>query len=67
MFGPAADLRPDLEVVQQRFGELACRLGRDPESLAEGALDLAVETMAGAIQQVSLLRGHDIRAGALVA
>ena len=67
VFGPAADLRPDLEVVRQRFGELACRLGRDPESLAEGALDLAVETMAGAIQQVSLLRGHDIRAGALVA
>jgi 5-oxoprolinase (ATP-hydrolysing) len=54
-------------VVQQRFEELACRLGRDPESLAEGALDLAVETMAGAIQQVSLLRGHDIRSGALVA
>ena len=67
VFGPAADLRPDLEVVRQRFGELACRLGRDPESLAEGALDIAVETMAGAIQQVSLLRGHDIRAGALVA
>ena len=67
VFGPAADLPPDLEVVQQRFGELACRLGCDPESLAEGALDLAVETMAGAIQQVSLLRGHDIRAGALVA
>ena len=67
VFGPAADLPPDLAVVQQRFGELACRLGCDPESLAEGALDLAVETMAGAIQQVSLLRGHDIRAGALVA
>lgn len=67
VFGPAADLRPDLEVVQQRFEELACRLGRDPASIAEGALDLAVETMAGAIQQVSLLRGHDIRAGALVA
>ena len=67
VFGPAGDLPPDLEVVQQRFGELASQLGRDPESLAEGALDLAVETMAGAIQQVSLLRGHDIRAGALVA
>ncbi|QNJ27054.1 5-oxoprolinase (ATP-hydrolysing) [Synechococcus sp. SYN20] len=66
VFGPAGDLPPDLEVVQQRFGELACRLGCDLESLAEGALDLAVETMAGAIQQVSLLRGHDIRAGALV-
>ena len=26
VFGPVGDLPPDLEVVQQRFGELACRL-----------------------------------------
>lgn len=67
VFGPTADMSPDLEVVRERFQELACQLGCEPESLAEGALDLAVETMAGAIKQVSLFRGHDIRGGVLVA
>ncbi len=67
VFGPSADLGPDLEIVRHRFHELSCRLDCEPEALAEGALELAVETMAGAIQQVSLFRGHDIRGGVLVA
>ena len=67
VFGPAGDQRPDREVVQQRFAALADALGRSVEQLAEGALDLAVETMAAAIEQVSLCRGHDIRGGVLVA
>ncbi len=67
VFGPAGDQRPDPEVVQQRFAALAESLGRSPEQLAEGALELAVETMASAIEHVSLCRGHDIRGGVLVA
>jgi len=67
VFGPEGDLRPDRQIVQERFEDLAHRLGSEPEQLAEGALDIAVETMAGAIQQVSLFRGHDIRGGVLVA
>lgn len=67
VFGAAGDQRPDPEVVQQRFAALAEVLGRSPEQLAEGALELAVETMAAAIEQVSLCRGHDIRGGVLVA
>ena len=67
VFGPAANQPPDCGVVKQGFAALADDLGRSPEQLAEGALTLAVETMAAAIEQVSLGRGHDIRGGVLVA
>ena len=67
VFGPKGDLPPDLAVVQQRFAELAAPLGRSVEAVAQGALDLAVETMAAAIEQVSLFCGHDIRGGVLIA
>ena len=67
VFGPQGDQPPDLAVVQQRFAELAAPLGRSVEAVAQGALDLAVETMAAAIEQVSLLCGHDIRGGVLIA
>ncbi len=67
VFGEAGNQLPDGEVVQQRFAALAEALACTPEQLAEGALDLAVETMAAAIEQVSLCRGHDIRGGVLVA
>ena len=67
VFGLQGDQPPDLAVVQQRFTELAAPLGQSVEALAHGALDLAVETMAAAIEQVSLFCGHDIRGGVLVA
>ena len=67
VFGPQGDQPPDLAVVQQRFAELAAPLGRSVEAVAQGALDLAVETMAAAIEQVSLFCGHDIRGGVLIA
>ena len=67
VFGPDANQHPDRAVVQDRFQLLADALGTTPEALAEGALALAVETMAAAIGQVSLARGHDIRGGVLVA
>ena len=67
VFGPAADQPPDAEIVQRRFAALAEPLACSAEALAEGALDLAVETMAAAIEQVSLMRGHDIRGGVLIA
>ena len=67
LFGPSANQPPDLEIVQTRFAQLAKTIGRTPEETAEGALAIAIERMADAIRQVSLLRGHDIRAGVLVA
>ena len=67
VFGPSGDLPPDLAVVKQAFTALASQLGRSPEQLAEGALQLAIERMADAIRRVSLHRGQDIRGGVLVA
>ncbi|MGC6483212.1 MAG: hydantoinase B/oxoprolinase family protein [Synechococcus sp.] len=67
VFGPEANQLPDRQVVCEQFAALAADLKRTPEQLAEGALELAVETMAAAIEQVSLARGHDIRGGVLVA
>jgi len=67
VFGPDRNQPPDLQATRSRFLELTQRLGQEPEQLAEGALDLAVEAMAGAIRQVSLCRGHDIRGGVLIA
>ncbi len=67
LFGPSANQPPDLSVVQKRFRQLAETIGSTPEDSAEGALAIAIERMADAIRQVSLLRGHDIRGGVLVA
>lgn len=67
VFGKDRNQRPDLQATAEQFQVLAHRLGQEPEQLAEGALDLAVEAMAGAIRQVSLHRGHDIRSGVLIA
>ena len=67
VFGPDRNQPPDLRATRERFQALGQQLGQEPEQLAEGALDLAVEVMAGAIRQVSLFRGHDIRGGVLIA
>lgn len=67
VFGPDRDQPPDLQASRERFDRLSQHLGKAPVQLAEGALDLAVEAMAGAIQTVSLHQGHDIRGGVLIA
>ncbi len=65
VFGPDGRQPLDLEAVQARFTELAGRVtaatGRPttPERLAEGFLEVAVETMAHAIRHVSVRLGHD--------
>jgi 5-oxoprolinase (ATP-hydrolysing) len=68
VFGPAADETLDINIVAQRFGELAQRIssatGRDvtPEEVAGGALRIAVGAMANAVKRVSVMRGHDVTA-----
>jgi 5-oxoprolinase (ATP-hydrolysing) len=66
VFGPAADAPLDREAVVQGFGELARRItaatGRSttPESVAAGALQIAVASMANAIKRISVARGYDV-------
>ena len=65
VFGPHADQPLDLEVVQQRFAELAAAMGCSPEQAAEGALAVALEHMAEAIRRISIQQGHDLREAVL--
>ena len=65
LFGPGGDAPLDAEVVRDMFAalasEVAAATGRAPaaEALAEGFLAIAVESMAAAIRQISIARGHD--------
>lgn len=60
LFGPGGDAPLDADVVRARFADLAAELGCTPEQAAEGALAIAVETMAQAIARISIARGHDV-------
>ncbi len=65
IFGPEGNLPLDAATVRARFAELAARIGRAPEEVAEGFLTIAVANMAHAIKQVSLQRGYDVTKYAL--
>ncbi len=62
VFGPHADLPLNVEVVRQKFAQLATEIGnnRTPEQVASGFLAIAVEKMADAIKKISLQRGYDV-------
>ncbi|MEW6491192.1 MAG: hydantoinase B/oxoprolinase family protein [Cyanobacteriota bacterium] len=62
VFGPHADLPLNVEVVRQKFAQLATEIGdnRTPEQVASGFLAIAVEKMANAIKKISLQRGYDV-------
>ncbi|MFN9637475.1 MAG: hydantoinase B/oxoprolinase family protein [Synechococcaceae cyanobacterium] len=76
VFGPGGDQPADRAVVQRGFAALVASLAGgagaaaaeapSPETLADGALAIAVERMAEAIRRVSIQRGHDIRTALLV-
>jgi 5-oxoprolinase (ATP-hydrolysing) len=75
VFGPDGKQAADRAVVVRGFRDLAASLAASggpslpaptPESLAQGALTIAVERMAEAIRRVSIQRGHDIRGALLV-
>ncbi len=67
LFGSSGTQHIDLHVVVATFKELAKKLRSTPEEIAEGALTIALERMANAIKQVSIMNGNDIRNGILVA
>ena len=68
VFGAGGDQPADLEAVRSRFAELAAAVARGTtaEQVADGALAIAIETMAGAIRRISIERGHDLRGVLLV-
>jgi 5-oxoprolinase (ATP-hydrolysing) len=65
VFGPTGDQPLDTVAVRERFEALAREVAeatgeaRSPEALAEGFLQVAVESMAHAIRHVSVRQGHD--------
>jgi 5-oxoprolinase (ATP-hydrolysing) len=68
VFGATADQPLDLEVVSQKFAQLALEIGAatgqplSAELAAEGFLRVAVANMANAIKFISVQRGHDVTA-----
>lgn len=59
IFGPDQDQPLDEEVVKKKFESLAAQLNEEPRALAKHFLNVAVETMAGAIRKVSVNKGLD--------
>ncbi len=68
VFGPEGDQPLDAAVVRSKFAALAEEVGggSSPESLAEGFLTIAVQSMAEAIKKISIQRGYDVTRYALV-
>src|SRR5512140_7684 len=60
VFGPKANEALSYEVVQGKFNELAGRIGRSAEVVAEGFINIAVQQMANAIKKISVARGYDV-------
>ncbi len=66
VFGVDGNLPLDVEVVRQKFADLAAQIQaatgdtRSPEQVAQGFLAIAVEKMASAIKKISVQRGYDI-------
>ncbi|MFP5466272.1 MAG: hydantoinase B/oxoprolinase family protein [Gammaproteobacteria bacterium] len=60
VFGHDGQQALDAGVVRARFDELAARVGRSPEAVAEGFLQIAVQQMANAIKKISVARGYDV-------
>ena len=60
VFGAAANEALDAEVVRRKFDALAEQVGRKPEDVADGFLQIAVQQMANAIKKISVARGYDV-------
>lgn len=66
IFGPDENLPLDLDIVKEKFGELAARISKEtgstksPEELALGFLAVASETMCNPIRTLSEGRGHEV-------
>jgi len=66
VFGADGKAPLDADTVREGFGALAAQLGRPAEEVADGTIRIAVENMAQAIKKISVQRGHNVSAYALV-
>jgi 5-oxoprolinase (ATP-hydrolysing) len=60
MFGPKADEALSFEATLEKFNEMAKKVGRSAEEVAEGFINIAVQQMANAIKKISVARGYDV-------
>ncbi|WP_287520921.1 hydantoinase B/oxoprolinase family protein [Okeania sp. SIO2C2] len=62
VFGKDGNLPLNLEIVREKFTQLAAEIGnsKKPEEVASGYLAIAVEKMANAIKKISLEKGYDV-------
>jgi 5-oxoprolinase (ATP-hydrolysing) len=60
LFGPSGTAALDIDVVRDRFDELAARTSRSAEQVAQGFIAIAVQQMAHAIKKISVARGYDV-------
>ncbi|MEP6785113.1 MAG: hydantoinase B/oxoprolinase family protein [Sphingomonadales bacterium] len=65
LFGPDGDQPIDTEIVATKFAALSEEIATTgtrmtPRAIAEGFVRIAVESMASAIKQISIARGHDV-------
>ncbi len=65
IFGPAQDQPLDEDAVRHAFNNLAQKVGKPPEEIADGFIKIAVENMANAIKKISVQRGYDVTRYAL--
>jgi len=71
VFGPGGDQPINPEASWAVFSSLAAAMagvapGISPGQVAEGALAIAIETMAQAVRRITIQRGHDLRQALLV-
>ena len=71
VFGPGGDQPINPEASWAVLSDLAAAMagvapGITPKQVAEGALAIAIETMAQAVRRITIQRGHDLRRALLV-
>ena len=66
IFGPTGDQPLDPLAAESRLDSVAETVSRSRDQVAEGFIRIAVENMANAIKEISVVRGYDLSDHALV-
>jgi 5-oxoprolinase (ATP-hydrolysing) len=60
VFGAAANEALSYDAALEKFNLISAKTGRQPEVVAEGFINIAVQQMANAIKKISVARGYDV-------